>query len=507
MPGYSLYAADPLIEDVGEVTVEFNRTQLSPSNDRVIATVMVNSTSQLTGMEFWINYRSDILSIDVEQDVTFEPSLLQLPGVIKKNDIENGKVTIALAGNPSHPFPNNTSGPLTIARLTFRVHTFENANDIVNLTIGKGLEEYGTQGTQIWLNPINTQEVNVTRTSGGNEPTDPPPVGNPSPPPPTPPTKVEQQVPPTGGTVTIPSKAAVDVPGGALTGNETISIAELDQDDANEIIPTNLTSKSPVFEFTTTAENSQFKERITLTLNIKPESTDDTSTFAVYYYHEERKKWIYLGGAVSSNNQTISVQVDHFTKFAVFANQMKTSFKDLPADHWAFLDIDRLVGLGIVRGYEDLTFRSNSPITRAELSTLLANALELDLTVEGTVDFVDYKDIPSWALPAVNATTAAGIVSGSLRPDGSVAFEANRIISREEIAVMIYKALKGESSSASLSFKDHDQISDWAYEAIKYTEQKKIISGYEDDTFRPKSNATRAEAASMMIQLLRQLGL
>ena len=42
---------------------------------------------------------------------------------------------------------------------------------------------------------------------------------------------------------------------------------------------------------------------------------------------------------------------------------------------WAKQDIEYLVELGLIKGYEDNTFRPNEPITRAEMATLLARTI------------------------------------------------------------------------------------------------------------------------------------
>jgi hypothetical protein len=63
----------------------------------------------------------------------------------------------------------------------------------------------------------------------------------------------------------------------------------------------------------------------------------------------------------------VTVQVDHFTKFAVIG-KIKLSLTDI-AGHWAESNIKKLVSLGAISGYPDGTFRPNNNITRAEFVT------------------------------------------------------------------------------------------------------------------------------------------
>ena len=69
-----------------------------------------------------------------------------------------------------------------------------------------------------------------------------------------------------------------------------------------------------------------------------------------------------------------------------------TIFKDVKNGHWSEEQINRSVELGIVKGYEDGTFRPTKALTREEAAIMLSKALELDTTDVGTVD---YKDVSS----------------------------------------------------------------------------------------------------------------
>lgn len=48
---------------------------------------------------------------------------------------------------------------------------------------------------------------------------------------------------------------------------------------------------------------------------------------------------------------------------------------DVPAKHWAYKSVAKLVDAGIVEGYEDSTFRGDKAITRFEMAVIVANAM------------------------------------------------------------------------------------------------------------------------------------
>ena len=53
-----------------------------------------------------------------------------------------------------------------------------------------------------------------------------------------------------------------------------------------------------------------------------------------------------------------------------------------------------------------------------------------------------------------------------------------------------------------LQFDDVSQISQWALDGVRYAYTNGLISGMDDDTFRPQQTATRAHAASIISRLL-----
>lgn len=56
------------------------------------------------------------------------------------------------------------------------------------------------------------------------------------------------------------------------------------------------------------------------------------------------------------------------TATGVFA---AVNLTDIPADHWAKSAVENLVGSGVIKGYEDGTFKGNNNITRYETSVIV----------------------------------------------------------------------------------------------------------------------------------------
>ena len=59
-----------------------------------------------------------------------------------------------------------------------------------------------------------------------------------------------------------------------------------------------------------------------------------------------------------------------------------------------------------------------------------------------------------------------------------------------------------DADSVDIAFNDADELSSWSVEYVKKAVGLKLISGFDDGGFHPKSQLTRAEAAVVIKRLL-----
>ena len=165
--------------------------------------------------------------------------------------------------------------------------------------------------------------------------------------------------------------------------------------------------------------------------------------------------------------------------------------------HWAAADINYLADLGIVTGNPDGRFVPENSITRAETVTILVRSL--NLTEQGSGGTFD--DIGShWAKSYISIAASNGIVNGkrgdSFAPDDS--------LTREELAVMLTRVGElTQNEQEAVTFRDANVISMWALDSVAAAAANHILSGYEDGSFRPQQNVTRAEACRMIANFLK----
>lgn len=300
--------------------------------------------------------------------------------------------------------------------------------------------------------------------------------------------------PSAGGTISLGNDASIKIPANALTETDAVEV-KVAKVTAPPSVPSGFKLAGDVYEFSVDGKDSyNFSKKVTITLNFDPGKLAPGEIPAIHYYDQAEGRWVNLGGVVSGN--TVTVEVDHFTKFAVLAElavQEEQTLIDIRG-HWAEGNIKQLVELGAIGGYPDGTFKPNNRITRAEFATILVKAFELQ-PQPGKV-FADTAG--HWARDTIATAAHYGIVNGY----DADTFGPNDNITREQMAVMVINAAELTPETAELSFVDNNSVSGWAREAVATAVKNGIINGYPDNTFQPLGNATRAEAVTVVVNAL-----
>lgn len=159
--------------------------------------------------------------------------------------------------------------------------------------------------------------------------------------------------------------------------------------------------------------------------------------------------------------------------------------------HWAQDAIVELVELGGATGYPDGNFKPDNTITRAEFLTMLVNTFKLKPKSE--IVFTDSEN--HWARDIISIAASNGLALGY----GNSCFGPDDPISREDMVVLLIRAMNMRLVSGQPSFKDSSEISEYARDCISTAFSNGLIRGYEDQSFRPKGIATRAEAAIILV--------
>ncbi|QNK59260.1 S-layer homology domain-containing protein [Paenibacillus sp. PAMC21692] len=166
--------------------------------------------------------------------------------------------------------------------------------------------------------------------------------------------------------------------------------------------------------------------------------------------------------------------------------------------HWAQNDIAQLYAQGIVNGYENGQFAPGKAMTRAEFTKLVVTSLNIPAT-EKELAFADNDKIAAWASDFVKRAVAAEVITGY----ADNTFAPQDTVSRAEAAVILVKALKLSTENApELTFADSDAIPAYAKPYVAVAVEKGLIEGVGNNTFAPGADASRAQAAAIILRAL-----
>lgn len=196
-------------------------------------------------------------------------------------------------------------------------------------------------------------------------------------------------------------------------------------------------------------------------------------------------------------------------------NRVENYFDDLHPGCWYLSGIQYCYGRDIMQGTGNYLFEPNGLVTREQMAMVLYNYLEADETYT-SYSFNDVK-AGSWYADAVEWMYQNGYTKGISRDE----FGVGRPVTRQDLVTLIYNAIfrdyKNEYwlgeyhiKGGIKSFGDVDDISDYAYDAMRLAvevcdssmcrgtgEIKPILYG-NSGKLNPKDSCTRAQAAAII---------
>lgn len=191
------------------------------------------------------------------------------------------------------------------------------------------------------------------------------------------------------------------------------------------------------------------------------------------------------------------------------ATCVSEAFSDVDQRLWYHEGVDFALANSLFLGLSSREFAPEAAMTRAMLVTVLYR-LDGAPVIAPIQSFTDVEP-NCWYGQAVTWAAVTGAVNGM--GDGIFAPEGN--ISREQIAVILYRySVRNslpEGPTGDLSaFRDRDSISGYAMEAMTWAVGCGLMEGINDGRLAPQEGATRAQVATLLMRycrLLREAGL
>ncbi|MCM3079638.1 S8 family serine peptidase [Brevibacillus invocatus] len=193
-------------------------------------------------------------------------------------------------------------------------------------------------------------------------------------------------------------------------------------------------------------------------------------------------------------NSATSFKYDLY-RLTVNQQELIAGYRDI-STHWARNEIVRLSSKGVVKGFDDATFKPDQAVTRAQFATMLIQAMKANRmqvgTYSGKTTFTDLSR-NHWAYNNLGLAYQLGIIKGypnrQMKPD--------QAISRAEMAAMVARAHNVLWYPRSVSSYRDVPTSHWASPAIEALTTREWLRGY-GSLFKPTGIATRAEVVVLI---------
>lgn len=236
-----------------------------------------------------------------------------------------------------------------------------------------------------------------------------------------------------------------------------------------------------------------------------PEGYDPNKITTGIIYDQSQKSFMHVPTQVVKLDGQYFAKINSLVSegtFALIWNE--ETFADT-ANHWGKDIIDEMASRLVVEGVTEKTFDPNREITRAEFAAIAVRAFGLqDETAKGQ----GFEDVASdsWYSEYVNTASAYGLLKGyndgSFKPTQHISRqEATAILAR---AIKLAKIDASVTDINTLSaYKDANEVSEWAQINVSYLVEKGIMAGDTTGKLHVRNAVTRAETAALMQRILK----
>ncbi|OSX89416.1 hypothetical protein BTJ45_04921 [Bacillus mycoides] len=169
----------------------------------------------------------------------------------------------------------------------------------------------------------------------------------------------------------------------------------------------------------------------------------------------------------------------------------RTTFKDVPQEHWAFHAIHDLASKGIIADYRNGIFGIGDNVTREQVAALIYRTLQIEKQDKYENPYRDIDGNSTMFPEEILALTKLGIFQG----DDQGNFRPKATLTRAEMAQVIKKAFRLDVK-APYNFNDIPANS-WAKDAISAVQSNHIAVGVGEGIYIDEANFCFSSLANM----------
>lgn len=242
--------------------------------------------------------------------------------------------------------------------------------------------------------------------------------------------------------------ATIEIPVGLINKFKVVRLEITTEVELNEA-QKEIVENSVVYDFNlynNGEKSSKFSSALTVKVPYELQLGENPKFVTVFYINEdneiENMKGSYFDGEVT-------FKTNHFSKY--FVKENIVTFIDTTD-----AKVIELASKGIISGMGEGNFDPDGYLTRAELATLLVNALSLEVDLSTTEAFTDVKS-DAWYYEYVMTARALGIISGI----GNNEFDPEAKVKTQDAMIMISKCMENfkgvMNNSVVVEFENADE--------------------------------------------------
>ena len=303
------------------------------------------------------------------------------------------------------------------------------------------------------------------------------------------------------GSVILDAEAIDSISASAASGNVSIIINKADTSSLSEEIKAKVGDR-PVYGFSVQAGDKVISEldegTAVVSIPYTPKSNEKENSIIIYEIDKDGNTKV-VRSKYNPATGTVDFVTNDSAQYAVGYNEVK--FKDVTSKDWFDKAVGFMSARGIVNGVGDGNFAPQNKVTRADFLVMVMNAYGIEVDKAVTDNFADAGN--KYYTAYLGTAKRLGLVSGT----GDNKFTPNDTISRQDMLVILYRALNtlGELPTAKTgdfeSFSDTKDISGYAKDTMKLFVEAGIVGG-DNKKLNPKDYTSRAEAVQVLYNLL-----
>ncbi len=305
--------------------------------------------------------------------------------------------------------------------------------------------------------------------------------------------------------VTFDAKALGTISGAASGGTVVISAGFADLSKLSEKEKKAVGGR-PVYDFTVTNGETKVSDfaggHATVSIPYTLGPGEDPNCVVIYYLADDGSL-VAVRGSYDPSEKAVVFKTGHFSGFVI--GYREVSFGDVPAGAWYERAVNFIAARGMTNGTAENTFSPEANLTRGQFVVLLMRAYGISPDKRGDGAAVQFDDAgDTYYTDYLLAARSLGIIAGT----GGNLFAPERAITRQEMCVMLYNALKvldevpEETTGKTLAdFSDASSAASWAQEALNALIGGGVVKG-SGTKIAPAAATTRAEIAQVLYNLL-----